>query len=83
MNKVQSRETVSRQLVYWREKNHLTQKEVARQISIPTHRYQAYELSRAEPCMAVIKKLANFYHLMSIDQFLDLDNNAHFLHVAI
>ena len=51
----------------------LSQKELAEYLGISVAGYSLYELGKREPNIAILKKLAEYYHI-STDELLELDN---------
>ena len=58
-----------------REERGLAQLEISKQIGIPYHNYNKYELGKIEPDISTIIKIADFYSI-SIDELLNRSSQA-------
>lgn len=59
----------SEHLVFLREKNHILQKDIAKEVGVSLHTYQRYEYGEREPQMSVLIALADLYNL-SLDELV-------------
>ena len=60
---LRNQDSFSDRLRYLRNKNDLTQKQIADLLSLDRSTYTNYELGKTEPCLKDLAKLASFYHI--------------------
>ena len=61
---------IGRNLVYYRQKNGLTQEMLCKILNLTRSTYAYYEVGRTLPAVMFLKELAKFYHI-TLDELVD------------